>query len=85
MSKEDVITARGEVIEAYPSALFRIRLENGRTIMGHLSGRLRQNHIRVLVGDWVDIDISPYDLTKGRITYRHRSKPAPIAAHVVTT
>jgi len=80
MSKEDVITAQGEVIEACPSALFRIRLENGIIVMGHLSGRLRQSHIKVLVGDWVDIDLSPYDLTKGRITYRHRSKPSSVAA-----
>ena len=75
MSKEDVIAAQGEVIEACPSTLFRIRLENGRIVIGHLSGRLRQNHIKILVGDWVDIELSPYDLSKGRIVYRHRSRP----------
>jgi translation initiation factor IF-1 len=79
MSKEDVISARGEVVEACPSAMFRIRLENGMTVMGHLSGRLRQNHIKVLVGDWVDIELSPYDLSRGRIAYRHRSRPVAAA------
>lgn len=76
MSKEDVIATQGEVVEACPAALFRVRLENGQTVMGHLSGRLRQNHIKVLVGDWVDIELSPYDLSRGRITYRHRARPA---------
>jgi translation initiation factor IF-1 len=77
MPKEDVILARGEVVEAFPSALFRVRLENNHTVIGHLSGRLRQNNIKVLVGDWVDVELSPYDLGRGRITYRHRSRPAP--------
>jgi translation initiation factor IF-1 len=58
--------------------LFRIRLENGVTVMGHLSGRLRQNHIKILVGDWVDIELSPYDLSRGRIIYRHRARPVAV-------
>ncbi len=72
MSKEDQIEMKGEVLEACPGATFRVQLDDGPIILGHLAGRLRQNSIKVLVGDKVDVSMSPYDLTKGRIIYRHR-------------
>jgi len=77
MTKQDVISACGEVVEAFPSALFRIRLENNLTVIGYLSGRLRQNNIKIVVGDWVDVEMSPYDLSRARIIYRHRSRSVP--------
>lgn len=70
MSKEDVLELEGTVTEALPSAMFRIDLDNGLEILGRISGKIRKNNIRILVGDRVTVEISPYDLTKGRITYR---------------
>ena len=70
MSKEDVIEVEGTVIEPLPNAVFRVELENGHEIIAHVSGKLRMHFIRILTGDKVVIQMSPYDLTKGRITYR---------------
>lgn len=71
MPKEDKIQIEGEVIDALPNAMFRVRLENNHEICAVISGKMRMNYIRVLPGDRVTVDISPYDLTKGRITFRH--------------
>lgn len=71
MAKEEKIQIEGEVVDALPNAMFRVRLENNREICAHISGKMRMNYIRILPGDKVTVDISPYDLTKGRITYRH--------------
>lgn len=70
MSKTDVVEIRGSIIDALPAAIFRIRLENGHEIIAHLSGKMRMNRIRLAVGDEVKVEMTPYDLTKGRITYR---------------
>jgi len=70
INSKDFIEMRGEVLEAMPSATFKVVLENGHEILAHLSGRMRMNKIRLLPGDRVRVEISPYDLTKGRITYR---------------
>ncbi|MFA5358487.1 MAG: translation initiation factor IF-1 [Patescibacteria group bacterium] len=69
-AKKDFIEMRGEVLELLPSATFRVKLMNGHEILAHLSGRMRMNKIRLLPGDEVRIEMTPYDLTKGRITYR---------------
>lgn len=73
MSKDDVITLEGKVVEVLPSATFKVLLSNGHTITAYLSGKLRMNNIKVLEGDRVTIEMSPYDLTKGRITWRGKS------------
>lgn len=70
MSKEDVIEVEGIVSEALPNTLFKVKLENGHEILAHISGKLRMNYIKILPGDRVKIELSPYDLTKGRITWR---------------
>ena len=70
MSKADVIELEGTVIEALPNAMFQVRLANGHVIHAHISGKLRMNYIRILPGDKVTVEMSPYDLTKGRITWR---------------
>ena len=70
MSKEDVIEVSGKIIEALPNATFQVELENGHKILAHVSGKLRVNFIRILPGDKVTVEMSPYDLTKGRITWR---------------
>lgn len=72
MSKEDVIELEGTVTEALPNAVFMVELPNGRQIMAHISGKLRMNFIRILPGDKVTVEMSPYDLTKGRITWRSK-------------
>ena len=72
MSKEDSIEVTGTVLEKFPSGLFGVQLEHERVVLAHLAGRLRRNRIRVLAGDKVTLELSPYDLTKGRITFRHR-------------
>ena len=72
MTKADAIEVEGTVTEALPSAKFRVELSNGIQVMGHLGGKLRKNFIRILPGDRVRIELSPYDLTKGRITFRAR-------------
>ena len=68
--KKDVMRVRGEVIESLPSSTFRVKLTNGHTILCHISGRIRKHYIRILTGDRVIVELSPYDLTKGRIVYR---------------
>ena len=70
MSKEDVIEVDGIVSEALPNTLFKVKLENGHEILAHISGKLRMNYIKILPGDKVKVELSPYDLTKGRITWR---------------
>jgi len=70
MSKEDVIEIEGVVVEKLPNAMFKVELENGHQILAHISGKLRMNYIKILPGDKVKLELSPYDLTKGRITWR---------------
>jgi len=70
MPKEDLIEIEGKVIEPLPNAMFRVELPNGNTILAHISGKMRMNYIRILPGDKVTVELSPYDLTRGRITYR---------------
>lgn len=70
MSKEDVIEVEGKVVEALPNAMFEVELDNGHKILAHISGKLRMNFIRILPGDRVTLELSPYDLTRGRITWR---------------
>ncbi len=70
MSKEDVIEVEGKVLEAMPNAMFKVKLENGHQILAHISGKLRMHYIRILPGDKVTVEMSPYDLTRGRITWR---------------
>lgn len=72
MSNKDVIEVEGKVVEALPNTIFTVELENGHQIQGHLSGKLRMNYIRILPGDTVTVELSPYDLTKGRITWRKK-------------
>ncbi|MCX7699184.1 MAG: translation initiation factor IF-1 [Candidatus Goldbacteria bacterium] len=74
MSKEDMIEAEGVIIEPLPNATFRVELSNGHKILAHVSGKMRMNFIRLLPGDKVTVQLSPYDLTKGRIIYRHDKK-----------
>ncbi len=76
-SKEEKIEVEGTVVEALPNTMFTVKLENGHTVMGYLSGKMRRYYIRILLGDRVKVEMSPYDLTKGRITYRFRSPSAP--------
>jgi translation initiation factor IF-1 len=71
-SQKEVIKMRGKVVEALPNTQFTIELENGLSIIGHISGKMRKNYIRLVPGDMVDVEMTPYDLTKGRITYRHK-------------
>ncbi len=71
MPKEDKITLDAEVVEALPDARFKVRLENGQELLAYVSGKMRKFFIRILPGDRVTVEMSPYDLTKGRITYRH--------------
>ena len=73
MSKQDVIELEGIVKEALPNAMFMVELPNGHTILAHISGKLRMNYIRIIEGDTVKLEMSPYDLTKGRITWRSKS------------
>jgi len=70
MSKDDVIELQGVVLEALPNAMFQVELENGHKLLAHISGKLRMNFIRILPGDKVTVELSPYDLTRGRITWR---------------
>jgi len=72
MAKEDTIELEGNVEELLPNMTFRVKLQNGMTVMAHLCGKMRMKNIRVLVGDVVTVEMSPYDLTKGRITFRKR-------------
>ncbi len=70
MAKEDVIEMQGEVTENLPNATFKVRLENGHMVLGHISGKMRMHYIRILPGDKVTVQLTPYDLTKGRIVFR---------------
>jgi len=70
MPKEDSVEVEGRVIEPLPNAMFRVELQNGHKVLAHVSGKLRMNFIRILPGDRVTVELSPYDLTRGRITYR---------------
>lgn len=72
MSKEDVIEVQGTVTETLPNAMFRVQLDSGQKILAHISGKMRMHFIRILPGDKVTVELSPYDLTKGRITYRFK-------------
>ena len=72
MAKEDQIEMEGEIVETLPNTTFRVKLENGHLVTAHISGKMRKNYIRILTGDKVRVEVTPYDLTKGRITYRER-------------
>ncbi|MCI6602809.1 MAG: translation initiation factor IF-1 [Clostridiales bacterium] len=72
MAREDLIEVKGVVVETLPNTIFRVKLENGHEVVAHLSGKLRQHYIKILTGDHVTLELSPYDLTKGRITWRSK-------------
>ena len=72
MSKEDVIEVEGKVVEALPNAMFKVKLENSHIVLAHVSGKMRMNFIRILPGDRVTFELTPYDLNRGRITYRFK-------------
>lgn len=72
MAKEGQIEMEGGIIDTLPNTMFRVRLENGHVVTAHISGKMRKNYIRILTGDKVTVELTPYDLTKGRITYRAR-------------
>ena len=72
MSKQDVIEVEGKVIEALPNAMFKVQLENGHVVLAHVSGKIRMHFIRILPGDRVTVELTPYDLKRGRITYRFK-------------
>ena len=72
MSKQDMLELEGVVVEALPNAIFQVELENGHKVLAHISGKLRMNYIRILPGDKVTLELSPYDLSKGRITWRSK-------------
>ncbi len=70
MAKEEAMQIQGEITESLPNATFRVKLENGHMVLGHISGKMRMHYIRILPGDKVTVELTPYDLTKGRITFR---------------
>ena len=72
MAKEEILEFKGKVTDLLPNAMFKVALENGHAVLAHTAGRMRKNRIRVLAGDQVTVEMTPYDLTKGRITYRHK-------------
>ena len=72
MAKEDCIEMQGKVVETLPNTMFRVQLENGHVVIAHISGKMRKNYIRILTGDDVTVEMTPYDLSKGRITFRAR-------------
>ena len=72
MSKQDVIEVEGTILEALPNAMFQVQLVNGHTILAHISGKIRTNFIKILPGDKVTVELTPYDLNRGRITYRYK-------------
>ncbi|MDD3242299.1 MAG: translation initiation factor IF-1 [Eubacteriales bacterium] len=74
MPKQDVIEVEGTVVDAYPNAMFEVELPNGHKIVAHISGKLRMHYIRILPGDKVTVELSPYDLTRGRITWRGKAQ-----------
>jgi translation initiation factor IF-1 len=77
LANEDKIEAEGVVIEALPNAMFKVQLENGHEVLAYLAGRMKKYYIRVLLGDRVRVELSPYDLTRGRIVYRHKVVRTP--------
>ena len=79
MSKRDLIQTEGSVVEALPNATFRVELDNGFRVLAHLSGKMRMHYIKILPGDRVLVELSPYDLTRGRITYRYKKRPVTTA------
>lgn len=82
MAKEETIQVEGTVIEALPGTQFRVRLENGHEVLAYLSGKMRKYYIRILLGDRVRVEMSPYDLSRGRITYRYKKqRPAMNTSH----
>lgn len=82
MAKEELIEFDGVVTEVLPNAMFRIKLDNGHEIIGHTSGRMRKNRIRVLMGDKVTVEMTPYDLSKGRVIHRHKEgAPRPTSSN----
>ncbi len=80
MSKEDLLESEGVVTEVLPDGRFRVRLENGHVIIAYTAGRMRKNRIRMLAGDRVTVEMTPYDLDKGRVIFRHKDPNAPTAA-----
>ena len=72
MSKQDVIEVEGTILESLPNAMFQVKLENGHVILAHISGKIRMNFIKILPGDRVPVELTPYDLSRGRITYRFK-------------
>lgn len=78
MAKEELLEMMGLVTEVLPDSRFRVGLENGHQLIAYTSGKMRKNHIRILAGDKVSIELSPYDLSKGRITFRHLEKRGPV-------
>ena len=72
MAKEELLEMRGKVVELLPNAMFRVELENGHNVLAHISGKMRMHYIRILPGDKVQVELTPYDLTRGRITYRYK-------------
>ena len=77
MAKEEQIEMEGSVIDTLPNTMFRVQLDNGHVVLAHISGKMRKNYIRILKGDKVTVEMTPYDLTKGRITFRHKDGVSP--------
>lgn len=77
MAKEEHLEMNGKVIDTLPNTMFRVELENGHVVIAHISGKMRKNYIRILTGDIVTVEMTPYDLTKGRITYRSKDNKMP--------
>ncbi|MBA3660722.1 MAG: translation initiation factor IF-1 [Gammaproteobacteria bacterium] len=81
MAKEEQIEMEGTVVDTLPNTMFRVELENGHVVLAHISGKMRKNYIRILKGDKVTVEMTPYDLSKGRITFRHKEgSPRPTPA-----
>lgn len=72
LAKQDVLEMEGEILEALPNAMFQVKLENGHVLLGHISGKMRMNYIKILPGDKVMVEVSPYDLSRGRIVFRKK-------------
>ncbi len=78
MAKEEHLEMNGKVIDTLPNTMFRVQLENGHVVIAHISGKMRKNYIRILTGDIVTVEMTPYDLSKGRITYRSKDNKFPV-------
>ena len=85
MAKEEKIEMEGEITEALPNTMFRVKLDNGHEVLGHISGKMRRHYIRILPGDRVKIELSPYDLDRGRITYRYKYAGGVLSRRVQST